>query len=481
MESLGLKINMEALEKLAAPATAKFRQLQKIVQDIKKNDDSILNKLRRLRSKPRIPARDYREEDREEDEESDPEYDNETYETPGEEQDDSYETPPSHNHRVFPAAQPFQRGEHLYSCKTRPERSPRKPLRPTKASKQLPPTPKSNRDQDDEEDYIEPDASNDDYIEPDESPPQNPKLHAGSRAGKQLPKVPTMLTERPSSPDFYEVPDKEERSSTPPAVNRLCPVPTQQPHPSPPKPSPRLPRRSPTNIQIQEPKEDDEYEVCDANENCSDKPRESPLLLPKPLPRERSPKPPVKPKPPLKPSQREFDHRTLPETQNHPQFPPSKAFSLDLKRPKIPIPHFTSHRQTDRGQTDTIENEFTDQDKEADLRTKPWYASSCDRKTADDVLFQSNQDGAFLVRKSSGLDAQQPYTLVVFYNNRVYNIPIRFLPSSQQYALGREKKGEEFFSSVSHIIENHQRTPLVLIDSQSNTKDATRLCFPVKP
>lgn len=86
-----------------------------------------------------------------------------------------------------------------------------------------------------------------------------------------------------------------------------------------------------------------------------------------------------------------------------------------------------------------------------------------------------------MVRKSSGQDAQQPYTLVVFYNSRVYNIPIRFIPSTQQYALGREKKGEEFFSSVSHIIESHQRNPLVLIDSQSNAKDHTRLCYPVKP
>uniref|UniRef100_A0A3B4YED8 Uncharacterized protein n=1 Tax=Seriola lalandi dorsalis TaxID=1841481 RepID=A0A3B4YED8_SERLL len=53
---------MDTLGKLAAPATAKIRQLQKIVQDIKKNDGSLLNKLRRLKSKPlpKVPARDYR-------------------------------------------------------------------------------------------------------------------------------------------------------------------------------------------------------------------------------------------------------------------------------------------------------------------------------------------------------------------------------------------------------------------------------------
>uniref|UniRef100_A0A3B3ZPT1 Uncharacterized protein n=1 Tax=Periophthalmus magnuspinnatus TaxID=409849 RepID=A0A3B3ZPT1_9GOBI len=38
---------MDTLNRLTSPATAKFRQLQKIVQDIKKNDGSILDKLRR--------------------------------------------------------------------------------------------------------------------------------------------------------------------------------------------------------------------------------------------------------------------------------------------------------------------------------------------------------------------------------------------------------------------------------------------------
>ena len=60
-----------------------------------------------------------------------------------------------------------------------------------------------------------------------------------------------------------------------------------------------------------------------------------------------------------------------------------------------------------------------------------------------------------MVRKSSGQDVQQPYTLVVFYKDRVYNIPIRFIAATQQYALGREKKGEEvnvtLFSLTVHL------------------------------
>lgn len=39
----------------------------------------------------------------------------------------------------------------------------------------------------------------------------------------------------------------------------------------------------------------------------------------------------------------------------------------------------------------------------------------------------------------------------------------------------------QYFNSLPHIIENHQRTPLVLIDGQNNTKDTTRLSYPVRP
>ncbi|XP_071337412.1 B-cell linker protein isoform X2 [Trachinotus anak] len=475
-----LRINGQRLLNLSDSDMSKFSlihrpQLQKIVQDIKKNDGSLLNKLRRLKSKPlpKVPARDYRDDDRESDELSEPDYDNDTYEDPHEDQDYSYEPPPSH--RVLPAAPSasFPRGEYLDSCRNRPNRPPRKPLHPGRASKQLPPEPTHMGT--DDEDYVSPDASNDDdnYIEPAENPPANPVMHAGRRAGRDRPMLPTPLPDRPPSPDFYEVPDKEESSSTPPA-SRLCPVPTTQSNSLPPKPSPRVNmRRSP--LPLQEPTDEDEYEVCDPDDNSQNKPAQGPPpRLPKPLPRERSPKPP---KPDLKP--REFESQTLPVMQTDHRVPP-KAFTLDLKRPQIPLPQFTYLKPTDRRSV-SADNGPLDEDKDADVYNKPWYASSCDRKTADDVLLRSNKDGAFMVRQSSGQDALQPYTLVVFYKGRVYNIPIRFITSTQQYALGREKRGEEYFSSVSHIIENHVRNPLMLIDTQSNTKDATKLCHPMKP
>lgn len=39
----------------------------------------------------------------------------------------------------------------------------------------------------------------------------------------------------------------------------------------------------------------------------------------------------------------------------------------------------------------------------------------------------------------------------------------------------------QYFNSLPHIIESHQRTPLVLVDGQNNTKDTTRLSYPVRP
>ncbi|MEQ2276778.1 hypothetical protein XENORESO_018969 [Xenotaenia resolanae] len=209
----------------------------------------------------------------------------------------------------------------------------------------------------------------------------------------------------------------------------------------------------------------------------------------------RPSRPPRKPLRPVKPSKQlppEPLHQGSDKEEDY--IDPDPNFEDDYIEPtENSSPNFVHHLQNsvllyqnpalepaERGNA-AAENGSTDQDKDADVYNKPWFASACDRKTADDALLRSNKDGAFMVRKSSGQDVRQPYTLVVFYNGRVYNIPIRFMPSTRQYALGREKKGEEYFSSVSHIIENHQRNLLVLIDSQSNSKDATKLYYPVKP
>ncbi|XP_048852644.1 B-cell linker protein isoform X2 [Brienomyrus brachyistius] len=111
-----------------------------------------------------------------------------------------------------------------------------------------------------------------------------------------------------------------------------------------------------------------------------------------------------------------------------------------------------------------------------------WFAGNCDRKEAEEVLHTVNKDGAFLVRRSSAQSARQPYTLVVLYHEKVYNIPVRFLEETQSYALGKDgKKSEEFFGSLMDIISHHKNNPIVLIDSKSQTSQTTYLSHAVRP
>lgn len=211
-------MNMDMLGKISAPATEKIRQLQKIVQDIKKNDSGFLNKLRRLKSKPlpKVPARDYREDDQL----SEPDYDNELYEDPHEEHDDSYEPPPSQ--RVFSTtpSSSFARGEYLDNHHSPPHRPPNKPKRPGKPSKQLPPQPNNTET---DEDYIDPDSFHDDdnYVEPEEDPTINPTTLGFSNSPRESPALPMPSAECPPRPtrqhkptrDFYEVGEKERNLS----------------------------------------------------------------------------------------------------------------------------------------------------------------------------------------------------------------------------------------------------------------------------
>lgn len=120
--------------------------------------------------------------------------------------------------------------------------------------------------------------------------------------------------------------------------------------------------------------------------------------------------------------------------------------------------------------------QFTDfnlTDTDVILQDKEWFAGECNRKIAEDLLLRINkvnrhflfvpfssvcfaqillnssifslsQDGAFLIRHSSAQNTRQPFTLAVLYQQKVYNIPVRFLEEIQGYVLGKEgKKNEE--------------------------------------
>ncbi|KAM9476584.1 B-cell linker protein isoform 5-T5 [Clarias gariepinus] len=442
---------MEKLSKITEPASEKLRQIQKIVQDIKKNDDSILNRLKRLKNKgpPKVPARDYPGDTQESEQSSDSEFDSDVYEEP--QADYNYEPPPCE--RVFtpPRVIKYTGGDYLDSRPSRQTQpKPMKPFLPTKPP--IPEKPKQAAKYD--EDYIDPeDGTDDNYIDPSEKDHQEIRSY---------------------SPDVYEVPDQDDSPSISRCSPKLQPPALQLP----PKPSPRSNMKKP--LTCPEPQDEEDYEICTDNDSLTEEQEKKPVenrhpSIPVPLPRDaKNPKPIV------------FQKRSIPTRDQEAwgpapsvASPPTTGFHLVNR--SLPRDNPCQKSSPGRGSLSQEDSATRQQEEEAGVYKKPWYAGTCDRKTAEDALTRSSKDGSYMVRKSSGVDALQPYTLVVYYNGRVYNIPVRYIPSTKQYALGKQKNREERFKTVSEIIENHQKNTLVLVDMQSNTKDSTSLRHAVKP
>ncbi|XP_071071851.1 B-cell linker protein isoform X2 [Dasypus novemcinctus] len=376
--------------------------------------------------------------------------DSEMYVLPAEENaDDSYEPPPVEQEpRAVHPALPLARGEYVDnrssqrqsppfskslpskpnwpSAKTRlsstlPSRSPlQKP--------QVPPKPKELLE--DEADYVVPVDDDANYIHPTESSP--------------LPSEKAPMVNRSTKPHNSSKPASPSRTASGRGSGAW--EPTLPSSPAAPSPLPRAGKKSATPLKTT---------PVASQQNASS------VCEEKPIPAERH---------------RGSSHRQ--EAVQSPMFPSTQK---QIHQKPIPLPRFPEGGSpTMDGLIPSFLSSSNLSEQEADVHCKPWYAGSCDRKSAEEALYRSNKDGSFLIRKSSGHDSKQPYTLVVFFNKRVYNVPVRFIEATKQYALGRKKNGEEYFGSVAEIIKNHQHSPLVLIDSQNNTKDSTRLKYAVK-
>ncbi|XP_013218311.1 B-cell linker protein isoform X1 [Ictidomys tridecemlineatus] len=459
---------MDKLNKITVPASQKLRQLQKMVHDIKNNEGGIMNKIKKLKVKapPSVPRRDYALESPADEEQwsddfclrlQDSDYENpdehsdsEMYVMPAEENgDDSYEPPPAEQEtRTIHPALPFTRGEYVDNRSSQRQSPPFSKTLPSKPSwpsakarlastlpipaslqkPQIPPKPKDLLE--DEADYVVPVEDNDEnYIHPTESSsPPSEKAPMVNRSTK--PSSSSKLTSLPGTASGRNSGVWESKSPSPAA----------------PSPLPRVGKKPVTPL-----KTTPVASQQNASSGCEEKP----------VPAERH---------------RGSSHRQ--EAVQSPVFPPAQK---PVHQKPIPLPRFSEGGSpTVDGPSLSFSSNSTFSEQEADIHGKPWYAGACDRKSAEEVLYRSNKDGSFLIRKSSGHDSKQPYTLVVFFNKRVYNIPVRFIEATKQYALGRKKNGEEYFGSVAEIIKNHQHSPLVLIDSQNNTKDSTRLKYAVK-
>ncbi|TRY65648.1 hypothetical protein DNTS_009878 [Danionella cerebrum] len=369
------------------------------------------------------------------------------YEDPQADQDDSYEPPPrserhSPNSFTVSPALPNPRGQYVDSCRGRPTKSnqhyPHRNQRQNTAHVSQISQPEAK-----EEDYVDPEdeVEDDNYIDPTHKILTKPLVDRGVK-----PRDPA----RSNSLGFSEVPDLTEMSKSGKRRSSSSLQPNSQKMP--PKASPRLNSKKPA---IPEPESDDEYEVCCDDDSKQAKNTETRRLsIPTPRPREifdrKKPSLDLMPKP------------SIPQRESKESFC-LNSFILSAEGLLQPDPFEILMRKL------------------VCIKRSGMQVVVIARQQRTPSYNLLRQEGSFLLRKSSGVDAQQPYTLVVFYNSRVYNIPVRYIASTKQYALGKEKQGEERFSSVSDIIENHQKTPLVLVDSHSNNKESTKLRHAVKP
>lgn len=72
----------------------------------------------------------------------------------------------------------------------------------------------------------------------------------------------------------------------------------------------------------------------------------------------------------------------------------------------------------------------------------------------DDVLCR--QEGAFLVRDCSRNTTQEPFVLAVFYDNRVFNVQIRYCSETCRYTLGTRIKTGDVSSIMASAFEGSQ-------------------------
>ncbi|XP_041492215.1 cytokine-dependent hematopoietic cell linker [Microtus oregoni] len=118
---------------------------------------------------------------------------------------------------------------------------------------------------------------------------------------------------------------------------------------------------------------------------------------------------------------------------------------------------------------------------EKNVQKNEWYIGEYSRQAVEEALMKEKKDGTFLVRDCSTKSKAEPYVLVVFYGNKVYNVKIRFLESSQQFALGTGLRGNEMFGSVEDIIEYYKHFPIKLIDGKDKAGVHREQCYLTQP
>ncbi|XP_023650958.1 uncharacterized protein [Paramormyrops kingsleyae] len=109
-----------------------------------------------------------------------------------------------------------------------------------------------------------------------------------------------------------------------------------------------------------------------------------------------------------------------------------------------------------------------------------WYIGSCQRAKTENALHLANQNGVFVVRDHSRSTEEEPFVLAVMQDNRVYNIKIRYIKSTQKFALGTGLRMNDMFDSIDDIIKFHMIFPIHLINGK-DLSDHQRRCVLTRP
>ncbi|XP_055557556.1 cytokine-dependent hematopoietic cell linker isoform X3 [Falco cherrug] len=154
--------------------------------------------------------------------------------------------------------------------------------------------------------------------------------------------------------------------------------------------------------------------------------------------------------------------------------------NFSVKRSPSPTPHAACKNKSKHSLVKQEMQSLTPST-EKDLNKYEWYLGEYDRHEAEKALLQENTDETFLVRDCSKKSNAEPYVLVVYYGRRVYNIKIRFLEESQQYALGTGLRGDVKFNSVKEIIDFYKYVPITLIDGKDKSGIQRERCYLTYP
>lgn len=137
---------------------------------------------------------------------------------------------------------------------------------------------------------------------------------------------------------------------------------------------------------------------------------------------------------------------------------------LNLER----VPSRHHHHEWPQTKEDINQHEFVPLEKPQQTHWgEDWYVGPCSRTDAEHALHLVNKDGAFLVRDCSMNSNSEPLVLAVYHDKKVYNVKIRFIESTKQYALGTGQRSNDLFDSVAGIIKFHSIFPIILISGRN--------------